>query len=58
MKEKKQDATEYSKDAFFHNPPASDTDRTGYSRMAEADAGTAQNLADLMNATVKQQDPE
>ncbi len=58
MKEKKQDATDYSKDAFLDNPVASPNDRTGYSQRAYIDADEAQSLADLMDATVKTEDAE
>lgn len=57
-KNKKQDATEYSKDAFLDNPAASPNDRTGYSQRAYMDAEEAQSLADLMDATVKTEDAE
>ncbi len=58
MDKKKQDATEYSKDAFLDNPAASPNDRTGYSQRAYMDAEEAQSLADLMDATVKTKDAE
>lgn len=58
MDKKKQDATEYSKDAFLDNPVASPNDRTGYSQRAHINADEAQSLADLMDATVKSEDAE
>ena len=58
MDEKKQDATEYSKDAFLDNPVASATDRTGYSQRVHINASEAESLADLVDATVKDKDAE
>lgn len=58
MYKKKQDATDYSKDAFLDNPVASSNDRTGYSQRTRIDAEEAQSLADLMDATVKTEDAE
>ena len=58
MDKKKQDATEYSRDAFLDNPIASPNDRTGYSQQAYADADEARSIADLMDATVKTEDAE
>lgn len=55
-KSKKQDATEYSRDAFLDNPVVSSNDRTGYSQRVNIDAEEARSLADLMDATVKTED--
>lgn len=57
-KKKKQDATEYSKNAFLDNPVASANDRTGYSQRVHIDAREAESLADLTDATVKDKDAE
>ena len=53
MDKKKQDATEYSKDAFLDNPAVSSNECTGYSQRSRMNAEEAQSLADLMDATVK-----
>lgn len=58
MEKNKQDATEYSKDAFLDNPPASPNDRTGYSQRVKLDTEEAQSLAELMDASVKTKDAE
>ncbi len=58
MDKKKQDATEYSKDAFLDNPVASVNDTTGYSQRVHINAKEAQSLADLVDATVKDKDAE
>lgn len=58
MDNKKQDATDFSKDVFLKNPPASVNDCTGYSQLAHADACEAQSLAELMDASVKDEDAE
>ena len=58
MGKKKQDATEYSRDAFIDNPVASANDCTGYSQRSRMDAEEAQSLADLMDVTVKGKDSE
>ena len=58
MDKKKQDATEYSRDAFLDNPAVSSNDCTGYSQRAHIDAEEAQSLADLMDATVKNKNAE
>ena len=58
MDKKKQDATEYSKDAFLDNPVASANDRTGYSQRVNINALEAESLADLVDATVKDKDAE
>lgn len=56
MDKKKQDATEYSKDAFLDNPAASPNDRTGYSQRVKLDTEEARALAELMDASVKTKD--
>ena len=58
MDKKKQDATEYSKDAFLDNPAVSSNECTGYSQRSRIDAEEAQSLADLMDATVKTENAE
>ncbi len=58
MGKKKQDATEYSRDAFIDTPVASANDCTGYSQRSRMDAEEAQSLADLMDVTVKGKDSE
>lgn len=56
MEKKMQDATEYSKKAMFTNPAASSNDCTGYSQRVDMDTEEAEQLADLMDVTVKQSD--
>ena len=58
MENKKQDATEYSKDAFLDNPVASPNDRTGYSQRIKLNTEEAEALAALMDATVKTKDAD
>lgn len=57
MPKKKQDAAELSEKAMFENPPASPSDRTGYSQRVEIDAAEARSLADLMDVAVKDEEP-
>lgn len=48
----KNDASEYSKDAFLTNPVASVQDRTGITQRLPYDADTAKDLADMLDVPV------